>query len=273
MPKHRRKTEEGEEEREEEDDKEEVSEGSRQRSKTFLFSRLKSRLRRDRSSSVESPGDGLSMKAKCATLPARMKPASEASAPKLRTLYWMEQAIVLLDASPVSRKDSDESVDSGFHQIPKVEGSESDSYSPPQAKALVSLSEELPPPPPPHRHASHNSLPLPPPQAKVALDSPPPPPLHAHPSRDTPPTPHVLPFQDTPPSLNVLPSRDTPPPLPPHSHRHQAVSSMYDSAAVERAFGPMKDIGRWYSTYSTYQQVSSGRVHECHCQHINKGGG
>lgn len=35
--------------------------------------------------------------------------------------------------------------------------------------------------------------------------------------------------------------------------------SLYDKAAVEKAFGPMKDVGRWYSTYSTYQNVQEDR--------------
>ncbi len=296
MPKHKTRTEEEEEERQEEG-KEEVGDGSRHRSKTFLsVLRRRTRLRRNRTGSVESPGDTLSVRAKCATLPARMKAPEGTRGAKPRTLFWMEQAIDLLEGTPVTRKDSDESVDSGFHQNPKVEGSESDSYSPPQPKALVSLSEEqLPPPPPPHRHTRQDT---PPPHRHTRQDTPPPP--HRHMWQDTPPPPHRHTRQDSPPpppppphaklaldsppplALHSHPSRDFPPTLPPHGHRPPTLSSMYDSAAFERAFGPMKDIGRWYSTYQqvcwsnplTHTRTRTrthvlAHSHACTCAHMH----
>ena len=36
-------------------------------------------------------------------------------------------------------------------------------------------------------------------------------------------------------------------------------SSLYDKAAVEKAFGPMKDVGRWYSSYNNSQHDQEDR--------------
>ncbi len=36
-------------------------------------------------------------------------------------------------------------------------------------------------------------------------------------------------------------------------------SSLYDKSAVEKAFGPMKDVGRWYSSYNNFQQEQEDR--------------
>lgn len=145
-----------------------------------MFTALKNKLRRNRSGSADSdsPNQGLSelsLQDKCATLPARVLSHGDNSATKPRTLYWMVGLVGEMEDSlnqpSVTREDSEESVDSGFHQhIPKADES-----------------EVLPPPPPPHQG------------------------------------------------------------------RHK---SLYDFASVERAFGPMKDVGRWYSSYNFQQEES-----------------
>ena len=190
MPKFRSKGEDGPEDS--------ASSGARQRSKTVLGV-FKAKIFRHRSSSVDSNEGTVSVKAKCATLPARVSSLDkEKDKKKPRTLFWMEDALGLLegthDNATVTRKDSDESVDSGFEQAHKAEGSgESDTNnSPSQSKALVS------------------------------------------------------------PSGASLQSYQCDAPI-------QGSRSMYDMAAVERAFGPMKDIGRWYSTYSSWQQLQQLR--------------
>ena len=38
-------------------------------------------------------------------------------------------------------------------------------------------------------------------------------------------------------------------------------SSLYDRAAVEKAFGPMKDVGRWYSTYNSQHEQEDRYIH------------
>ena len=140
-----------------------------------MLTAIKNKLRRNRSGSVDAESTGqsfgeLSIEDKCATLPARVVDTSN----KPRTLYWMVDVVGEMENSlnqaPVERGDSEESVDSGFHQhMPKVDEG------------------EVPPPPPPH-HRRHKSL--------------------------------------------------------------------YDVASVERAFGPMKDVGRWYSSYNFQQEES-----------------
>ena len=153
------------------------SPSNRQRSRTVLTA-IKNRLRRNRTGSTESESptqslSELSIQDKCATLPARVIPINEGSDSKPRTLYWMVDVVGemehSLSQSSVTREDSEESVDSGFHQhIPKVDNG------------------------------------------------------------------------------------DVPPAPPPHQGRRK---TFYDVASVERAFGPMKDVGRWYSTYS-YEEES-----------------
>lgn len=134
-----------------------------------MLTQIKNRLRRNRTGSVdsESPNHSLaelSIQDKCSTLPAR---AISSGSSKTRTLHWMVDFVGEMEKvnqPSVTREDSEESVDSGFHQhIPKVDEG------------------ELPPPPPPHHHGRHKTL--------------------------------------------------------------------FDVATVERAFGPMKDVGRWYSSY------------------------
>ena len=43
------------------------------------------------------------------------------------------------------------------------------------------------------------------------------------------------------------------------SSRNSCTSLYYDRAAVEKAFGPMKDVGRWYTNYSSSQQEQEDR--------------
>ena len=209
----------------------EGSEGKegRQRSKTMLaLAAFKTKLRRPRSSSTESEGDKLSMKVKCATLPARVSSLDKDKDSKPRTLYWMAPMMRPLDdgKNTVSRNNSNESVDSGIDQATRAEGSESDSNSSPgQSKALMPLPE--------------------PPQLPEILAQPPLMPdldILAQPPR----LPEILAQPPQPPEILAQP-----PQLP----EIRSLGFMYDSEAVERAFGPMKDVGRWYSTYSSQQQL------------------
>ena len=144
-----------------------------------MLTAIKNKLRRNRSGSMDCDGPSnseLTIQDKCATLPARVT-TSHGDGSKPRTLHWMANVIGEMEGSlnphyqqpPVTREDSEESVDSGFHQHP--------------AKVDDSSGEVPPPPPPPHRH-----------------------------------------------------------------------KSFYDVASVERAFGPMKDVGRWYSSYNFVTQ-------------------
>ena len=191
-------------------------EGVRYRSRTVM-GLLKTKLRRSKNGGAMEEGEELSGKQKCATLPARMVPKEGGSVgkggggsgknvegSKTRTLYWMEEYLgpyqdTLSQSLTVSRKDSDESVDSGFEQTHKTEGSETDSNSSPaQSKALIPVGSLC--------HEASGS------------------------------------FQEEP--------------------RYQSVqsNSMYDEAAFDKAFGPMKDIGRWYSTYSSQKQLQQVRL-------------
>lgn len=192
-----------------------VTEGGEEvrfRSKTVMGI-LRGKLLRNRNNGATVDERELTRNEKCATLPARVRPAEEEKSGergagigdskdsgKTRTLYWMEEYLGpyedSLRRSPgVTRKDSDESVDSGFGQTPKAEGSETDSNSSPaQSKVLLQASPSL-------SHEASGS------------------------------------FQEEPP-YQLVPA-----------------SSMYDEAAFDKAFGPMKDVGRWYSTYSTRQQL------------------
>lgn len=43
------------------------------------------------------------------------------------------------------------------------------------------------------------------------------------------------------------------------SRSRRSSSSLYDKAAVEKAFGPMKDVGRWYSSYNNTQHEQEDR--------------
>lgn len=72
---------------------------------------FKNKFRRNRTGSIESEHENteLSVRGKCATLPARM----EQSSSKPHTLYWMVGVVDELDDS--LQRGSDESVDSGFH--------------------------------------------------------------------------------------------------------------------------------------------------------------
>ena len=207
MPKRRVKREEaatGLAEREEED--------TRVRSKTVM-SVLRGKLRRNRSSGITMESEReLTHGEKAATLPARVRPdevagkRGTAGGNKTRTLHWMGYLSPFeesLRRSPaVTRKDSDESVDSGFEQTNKTEGSETDSSSSPaqQSKAL-------------------------------------------------PPSPSLCQEPEAASSFQEEPAYQLVPP-----------NSMYDEAAFDRAFGPMKDVGRWYSTYSNRNQVQKGRA-------------
>ena len=193
-----------------------ADEDVRLRSKTVM-GLLRGKLRRNRSSgiSLDSAERELTGNTKSATLPVRMRAEEKPvvgggkGGTKTRTLYWVDRyldpyedslrqspgvADSLRPSPGVTRKDSDESVDSGFE--PKAEGSETDSNSSPaqQSKALLpspSLSQDV----------SSSSL-----QEEGA-------------------------YQQMP------------------------ASSMYDEAAFDKAFGPMKDVGRWYSTYSSRRQL------------------
>ena len=210
MPKRKSKRDEGsvtEKDREREED-------LRSHTKTVM-GLLRGKLRRNRSSGVAlDPERELSRSEKCATLPARVRPPFEAEkggsgaskdSRKTRTLYWMEEYLnpyedSLRQSPGVTRKDSDESVDSGFEQAPKAEGSETDSNSSPaqQSKALL--------PSPSLCHEASGS------------------------------------YQEEP-AYQLVPS-----------------NSMYDEAAFDKAFGPMKDVGRWYSTYSSRQQLQQAKA-------------
>ena len=189
-------------------------EGVRSRSRTVM-GLLKTKLRRK--SAVGAAGEEgaeLSYNQKCATLPARVTAGGKGGGrgkneegKRTRTLHWMEELLGPFEESlrtdglrvrTVSRKDSDESVDSGFEQAQKMEGSETDSNSSPaQSKALLPV----------------GSL------CRDVSDS----------------------FHEEP--------------------RYQSVqaNSMYDEAAFDKAFGPMKDVGRWYSTYSSQRQLLKSR--------------
>lgn len=144
-----------------------------------MFSALKTKLRRSRTGSVDDDsGDKLPdmpVSAKCATLPARVS-ARESGGSKAKTLFWMVGVVDELEvslpetAATVTREDSEESVDSGFHQTSKIDDQEK----------LVATSN---------------------------TDN----------------------------------------------------SKIYDVATVEKAFGPLKDVGRWYSTYSSTRQLEESR--------------
>ena len=43
------------------------------------------------------------------------------------------------------------------------------------------------------------------------------------------------------------------------SYYHSVSPSLYDKSAVEKAFGPMKDVGRWYSSYNHAQHDQEDR--------------
>ncbi len=146
-----------------------------------MFSALKTKLRRSRTGSVDGdPSDKLSEypSAKCATLPARVSGVESTKKPK--TLHWMAGLVDELDfiPSPVSREDSEESVDSGFHGF--------------------------------HR------------------------------------SPRI---EERGNKVMVIPASTS------------GGGKIYDVATVEKAFGPLKDVGRWYSTYSNSRQqpVDEGR--------------
>ena len=179
---------------------------------------LRGKLRKNRNSGVSLDSALSAESSKSATLPARVYSdekggvGGEKGGAKTRTLYWMEGyldpyedslrqsssgVVDRLRPSPgVTRKDSDESVDSGFEQTAKADGSETESNSSPaqQSKSLLpspSLSQE----------------------ASPGL------------------------FQEEP-GYQLVPA-----------------NSMYDKAAFDKAFGPMKDVGRWYSCYSSQRQL------------------
>lgn len=148
-----------------------------------VFKTLRSKFSRNRSGSVDVDPindnlPALSVSSKCATLPARV---SSLDSTKPRTLFWMDDVMVVVDelkdvmCESTIVSDSAESVDSGFHQVPKIDSS----------RILVE----------------------------------------------------------------------------PTSSRG---SNVYDVARVEMAFGPLKDVGRWFSsTYSTSSQPSESRyVHQ-----------
>lgn len=145
---------------------------------------FKNKFRRNRTGSVDTeshnslPPD-LSVRGKCATLPARVD-ASGGSKP--RTLFWMVDVMDEMEDSLSGngqlalKNGSDESVDSGFH---------------PDASDEIS---------------------------RLKRGS---------------------------PVIGKSQSRRS--------------SSLYDRAAVEKAFGPMKDVGRWYSSYNNTQHEQEDR--------------
>ena len=144
-----------------------------------MFATLKSKLRRhNHGGSMDCADDQfpeLSLKEKCATLPARMSSLEKKvnGGTKPPTLFWMVDVLGELEGSlngAVTREDSEESVDSGFHQVHKSENTDL-------------------------THVTSGSK----------------------------------------------------------------VNSIY-VGDVEKAFGPMKDVGRWYSTYSSQQQYESRYV-------------
>ena len=147
---------------------------------------FKSKFRRNRAGSVDTdshnslPSD-LSVKGKCATLPARVG-ASEPGGSKPRTLFWMVDVMGEMEDSLngngqlALKNGSDESVDSGFHPDIRDEISHLKRGSPVIGKS----------------------------QSRRSL-------------------------------------------------------SLYDRAAVEKAFGPMKDVGRWYSSYNNTQHEQEDR--------------
>lgn len=145
---------------------------------------LKTKFRRNRTGSVESEHHSglspeISVKGKCATLPARVSSLERGGNNKPRTLYWMVGVVDELEDSLTGNKNgSDESVDSGFHP---------------------NVSEEI---------------------STLKRGSP------------------------------VIGSR---------SFCHGGSPSLYDKSAVEKAFGPMKDVGRWYSSYSNSQHDQEDR--------------
>ena len=133
----------------------------RTRSKTVLGI-LRDKLRRNRSNGVVFEDRELTRGEKSVTLPAGMRPGEGGKSRKkdatfgekqgtckTRTLHWMEEYLSpyedsLRKSPAVTRKDSDESVDSGFEQTTKTEGSETDSNSSPaQSKALLPSAPSL----------------------------------------------------------------------------------------------------------------------------------
>ncbi len=156
----------------------------RQSSAKGMFSTLKSKFRRNRTSSVNvDPCDhdktDFPVRSKCATLPARVS-ERESFVNESKTLYWMAGDVRVMDeiegslvASPaVSREDSKESVDSGFHGF----------------------------------HLNQR-------------------------------------IDEQDPKFKVV-----------QSNSNSDDGKIYDVTAVEKAFGPLKDVGRWYSTYSNSRQ-------------------
>ena len=193
------------------------------------MNKLRNKLRRNRSNGLTIDSEReFSHNGKSTTLPARVRPddvkgssGNGVKEGKTRTLYWMEGYLNPFEESlrhspAVTRKDSDESVDSGFEQTPKVEGgSETESNSSPaqQSKSLP-LSPSL----------CHDGS-----EATPSLS-------HDGSSHEGIETYHEE------PAYQLVPS-----------------NSMYDKAAFDKAFGPMKDIGRWYSNYSNRQQLQQAR--------------
>ena len=168
------------------------STGNRNRARTNVLAAIRNKFRRNRSGSMDTEGTNnpeMTIQDKCATLPARVMPHDD----KPRTLHWMANMIGEMEGSlnpnqgsSVTREDSEESVDSGFHQhLAKVDDS----------------SGEIPPPPPPHRH-----------------------------------------------------------------------KSFYDVETVQRAFGPMKDVGRWYSSYNfvSRQEEAENRYVTEESRYVNR---
>lgn len=164
----------------------------RQQSATWhnMMTVLKTKLRRNRTGSVDSENHNglspeISVRGKCATLPARVASLEQGGGGnKPRTLYWMVNVVdeledSLNDSSVLAIKNSsEESVDSGFH---------------------------------------HNA------------------------------------------SDEILSLKRGSPVIGSKSFSRSSSSSLYDKTAVEKAFGPMKDVGRWYSSYSNSQEEQEDR--------------
>lgn len=163
-----------------------VEEGSENGSWQNRLAAFKSKFRLHRTGSLDSDSQNalppeLSVRGKCATLPARVV-SLEQGGSKPRTLYWMVGVVDELDDSlqdNATQRGSDESVDSGFH--------------PNTGDEIFSLKRGSP----------------------------------------------VI-------GKSLSKSRS---------------SSLYDKAAVEKAFGPMKDVGRWYSCYNTQCEQEDRYIH------------
>lgn len=179
-----------------------------------MLAAVKAKLRRNRSSSDVDNGLPPTM-SKCATLPARMGSGKETGKPK--TLYWMGEIVDALDSVDkltVTRNISEESVDSGFEQPQKTTEGSECDSPPSTSKALELL-----------------------PQVE--------------------PNVYQAPRQTTTQASSTSAAAQAGGGQADSDHEvgeQASVGNMYDSVAVERAFGPMKDVGRWFKTMCEMRQ-------------------